>query len=100
MVHGWVPEQVEDYLDAVQPIKDQLELAKSWWVLEIWPIKVRIQPKDSDTWVKKVRMNLGRYRCAQEHAPNVHWTVEERMRAKGYEIKTRKDKNASWHFVV
>lgn len=74
--------------------------AKGWWVLEYWPIKVRIQPPNSDTWVKKVRMNLGRYRAVQETAPNLHWTVQRRIEEMDYQVKARVDKNATWHIAV
>jgi len=97
---AWVPEHAEDYFDAVQEFRDQLEISKTWWILEFMPIKVRIQPQDSDTWVKKVRMNLGRHRPVQEHHPNLHWTVEERIRLAGYKIKARVDKNAKWNVIV
>jgi uncharacterized protein (DUF2235 family) len=96
----WVPEQVEDYFDCVAPIHDQLVMAKTWWILEFWPIKVRVQPPDSDTWVKKVAMNLGRYRPVQDESPNMHWTVQQRMDALGYKIKARVDKRANWNVVV
>lgn len=36
----WTPEQVEDFFDAMAPIKDQLVPEKGWWVLEVWPVKV------------------------------------------------------------
>lgn len=98
--HYWVPEQIEDYFDAISPINDQLVEAKGWWVLEVWPIKVRTQPKNSDIWVKKVAMNLGRFRCVQETSPNLHWTVQQRMYEKRYKVRTRVDKNAAWRIVV
>lgn len=95
-----VPEQVEDYFDAISPLNDQLVDAKGWWVLECWPIKVRIQPADSDSWVKKVRMNLGRHRPVQETRPNLHWTVQRRVEEMDYQVKARLDKNAHWRVVV
>lgn len=100
LADAWVPEQVEDYLDAVQPIKDQLELARTWWILEVTPIKVRVQPKNSDVWVKKIRPNLGRYRPVQGQRPVLHWTVEERMRSAGYKMKARIERGAEWQIVV
>jgi hypothetical protein len=104
MVHRdeWVPEQVEDYLDGLQPINDQLAVAKGWWVLEYWPIKVRVQPKNAreGEWVKKVSVNKGRYRCAQEMRPNLHWTVKHRQDAMGYQVRARVDKNAQWNVVM
>jgi uncharacterized protein (DUF2235 family) len=96
----WVPEQVEDYFDCISTIHDQLIMAKTWWILEFWPIKVRVQPPDSDTWIKKVAMNLGRYRPVQDEAPNMHWTVQQRMDTLGYKINARVDKRANWNIVV
>ncbi|SMR53574.1 unnamed protein product [Zymoseptoria tritici ST99CH_1E4] len=96
----YTPEQTEDFFDAISPLNDQLKDAKGWWALELWPIKVRVQPEGSEQWVKKVRMNLGRYRPAQELAPNLHWTVQQRMEEKGYQVKTRTSKNAKWRIVV
>lgn len=100
LAEHWVPEQIEDYFDAISPINDQLVQAKGWWVLEVWPIKVRVQPKNSDTWVKKVAMNLGRYRPVQEPGPNLHWTVQQRMIDKGYKTRVRIDRGATWRVVV
>ena len=41
--------------------------------------QVRFQSEGSDDWVKKVRMNLGRFRAITETEPNVHWTVRQRV---------------------
>lgn len=98
----WTPEQVEDYLDALQPINDQLSVAKVWWILEYLPIKIRVQPKDPKPgeWVKKVSVNHGRWRCAQEMQPSLHWTVKHRTDVMDYKVRTRVDKNAAWKLVV
>lgn len=96
----WVPEQVEDYFDALSRINDQLIDAKGWWVLELWPIKVKVQETDSDAWVKKVACNLGRYRPVMEEAPNLHWTVQQRIEALGYVARVRLDRKANWNVVV
>ena len=96
----WTPEQVEDYFDAMSSINDQLEQAKGWWILELWPIKVRLQLSDSDDWIKKVRMNLGRFRAVTETDPNVHWTALQRIQDKGYKVRTRFDRNAVWQVVT
>ncbi|KAF1352435.1 hypothetical protein BDV97DRAFT_293338 [Delphinella strobiligena] len=100
LAEHWVPEQIEDYFDAISPINDQLVQAKGWWVLEVWPIKVRVQPKNSDAWIKKIAMNLGRYRPVQEAEPNLHWTVQQRMIDKGYKTRVRVDRGATWRVVV
>ncbi|KAI4852515.1 hypothetical protein E4T44_01430 [Aureobasidium sp. EXF-8845] len=100
LANHWTPEQIEDYFDAIAPFNDQLVQAKFWWILEVWPIKVRIQNKDDDAWVKKVRMNLGRYRGVQEEEPKLHWTVQQRMMETGYKPQVRIGRGAAWRFVV
>lgn len=100
MHEQWTPEQVEDYFDALQRVNDQLVDAKGWWILEVWPIKVRIQPKGTDEWIKKLRLNLGRRRCIQEWAPHLHWTVKHRTETMDYKVKTRMDRNSEWRVVV
>ncbi|KAK4541310.1 hypothetical protein LTR36_008068 [Oleoguttula mirabilis] len=100
MADHWVPEQVEDYFDAISPINDQLVVAKGWWVLEVWPIKVKIQHKESGEWIKKVGLNLGRFRAVEDEEPSLHWTVEQRMHATGYKVRIRKDKHAVWRIVA
>jgi hypothetical protein len=96
----WIPEQVEDYFDAMAPLNDQLVDAKGWWILEFWPIKIKIQREGEDEWEKKVSVNRGRYRPVQDLDPNVHWTVRQRMRDKGYKMQTRNDRNSVWTTVV
>lgn len=96
----WVPEQVEDYFDAISPTHDQLVEAKGWWILEVWPIKVRIQHKTSGTWIKKVGVNLGRFRAVEDTEPNLHWTVELRRQVTDYKIRVRKDRNAEWRVLA
>ena len=96
----WTAEQVEDYFDAMAPINDQLVQAKGWWVLEVWPIKLKFQRTGEDAWEKKVTLNLGRYRPVIELEPNLHWTVRQRMREKGYKMQTRNDRNAIWLVAV
>ncbi|KAK4896661.1 hypothetical protein LTR27_005581 [Elasticomyces elasticus] len=100
MHEDWVPEHVEDYFDCISRINDQLIDAKGWWILEILPLKVRVQLKDSEEWVKKVSMNLGRYRAASENHPNLHWTVQQRVEAMGYQMHIRLDRHASWNVVA
>jgi len=95
-----LPEQVEDHFDAIAPINDQLVQAKGWWVLEAWPVKVRVQKKNTDAWEKVVRMNLGRYRAIREIEPAMHWTVELRMREDGYQVRNRVDKDAIWQIAA
>lgn len=96
----WTDELVEDYFDSLAPINDQLVAAKGWWVLEIWPIKRKIQRKGSDEWVKKISMNLGRYRAVQEGDPRMHWTVRQRLEEKRYRMQARVGRNAVWEVVA
>ncbi|KAL3426797.1 sporulation associated protein [Phlyctema vagabunda] len=95
-----LPERVEDHFDAIAPINDQLEIAKAWWVLEFWPVKVRIQKKGSSEWEKVVRLNMGRFRAIREIEPKMHWSVQARMTEKRYEMRNRVDTNAIWQTVA
>ncbi|TVY81762.1 Uncharacterized protein LSUE1_G002515 [Lachnellula suecica] len=95
-----LPEQVEDHFDAMARINDQLVDAKGWWILEAWPVKVRLQKKSTEEWEKVVRMNLGRYRAIRELEPKMHWTVQLRQTDKGYKIQNRVDKDAVWQIAA
>lgn len=91
-----LPEQVEDHFDALAPVNDMLAIAKGWWVLEYWPVKVRVQRRDSEIWEKVVRLNRGRYRAIREVEPLMHWTVECKRDEGGYKINNPLDRNAVW----
>jgi uncharacterized protein (DUF2235 family) len=97
---AYLPECTEDYFDGLGDVHDQLVDAKSWWVLEVWPVKVRILARDGEGWEKRVRMNLGRYRAIRESAPKLHWTVERLVQEGRYEIKGRVDRNTHWETVT
>ena len=43
-------EEEEELRDALSPKYDQLKIAKTWWVLEILPLKLRYQKGDNQ-WV-------------------------------------------------
>jgi len=78
-------------------VNDQLKDSRGWWILEVlWPIKVRILHKNREDWVKKVRLNLGRYRPIRESEPRMHWTVQHRRDAGKYDLRVRSDKNTNW----
>ena len=94
-----LPEQVEDHFDALQPINDMLKQAKGWWILEVWPVKVKVQNK-ADQWEKKAAMNLGRFRPVQESEPKMHWTVKLRMEKAGYKLRNDVAKNATWNLTA
>lgn len=96
-----LPEQVEDHFDARSPLNDMLAIAKGWWVLELWPVKVLVERKESATgWEKVVRMNMGRYRAIREIEPKMHWTVQCRMGECGYKVRNRVDENAVWKIAA
>jgi hypothetical protein len=94
-----LPEHVEDQFDALAPINDQLVQAKGWWILEFWPVKVRVQ-KRSDEWQKVVRMNMGRFRAIREVEPKMHWTVRMRMSDNQYKIRNRMDVGSVWQVAA
>lgn len=96
----WVPEQVEDYFDALQPINDQLEVAKGWWILEFWPVRVKLQNESRDGWYDKVAQNWGMYRPVIESDPKLHWTVQQRVENEGYQVRVRTNHDAKWRIVV
>lgn len=91
-----LPEQVEDYFDALAPMNDQLMQAWGWWFGEFWPVKIRVQNMWNDDWRKRLTVNLGRYRAVQDLEPIMHWTVKQRMEEAGYKIKNRGHRRAVW----
>ncbi len=97
-----LPEQVEDHFDAFASINDQLVQARGWWILEFWPVKIRVQKKmeNGERWEKVVGINLGRHRAIREEEPSMHWTVQLRMSEKEYKIRNRIDQKAAWKVVA
>jgi len=51
--HDFVSEEEEDLADLLSPTNDMLKIAKSWWLLEVIPQKIKFQ-KDDDSWVRKL----------------------------------------------
>jgi len=47
-------EEEEDLVDILSPINDELSRSKSWWLLEIMPLKHRHQKEDGN-WVWRSR---------------------------------------------
>ena len=105
------PEQTQDHLDALSPLNDELVLARSWWILEFWPVKLHIQRKihNIERWEQRLGMNLGRHRAVTELEPKMHWTVQVKIdespvgkgKAKrGYRIRNRVDRDAVWRVVA
>ncbi|KAI1279002.1 hypothetical protein F5Y07DRAFT_60082 [Xylaria sp. FL0933] len=93
-------ESDEDHFDAMQPPNDMLKIAKSWWVLELWPVKIRVLSKDKEGWEKRIRVNLGRHRAIRSTRPNMHWTVQKMIDEGKYDLKTRQVNNTKWNEVV
>jgi hypothetical protein len=52
-VSDFISEEEEDLADAFSPINDMLNIAKSWWILEVLPQNIRFQ-NDQDSWVRKL----------------------------------------------
>jgi hypothetical protein len=52
-INDFVNEEEEDLADALSDVNDMLNIAKSWWILEHIPQKIRFQ-KDDDSWVSKL----------------------------------------------
>jgi hypothetical protein len=95
-----LPESTEDYFDARAPINDQLKQAKGWWVLEVWPVKVRVLAKNGNGWEKRVRMNMGRYRAVREKGPKVHWTVQHMINEEKYANRSRTEEDVVWEKIA
>ncbi|KAI7566003.1 hypothetical protein KC343_g13830 [Hortaea werneckii] len=97
----WVPEQVEDYFDSLQPINDQLDVAKGWWLLEFLPVEVKLQNASQDEWTTRWAQNWGMFRPVMESDPNLHWTVRQRMKNQaGYQVRVRTNRDVAWRICV
>lgn len=100
--HALLSEAVESHFDALAPVNDQLKLRKGWWVLEYWPVKIRVLKKmddDDEMWEKKLWLNLGRHRAVRELEPKMHWTVQRMIDEGKYTLRGRCHKNTSWQVV-
>ncbi|KAJ3574362.1 hypothetical protein NP233_g1816 [Leucocoprinus birnbaumii] len=89
--NSFVNEEEEELADAKSPINDMLKIAKSWWLLELVPQKIRFQ-KDDDTWTSKLSVNYGRGRIIpkQSDGIKIHRSVKLRMeQVEGYMPKPR-----------
>jgi hypothetical protein len=95
-----LPESTEDLFDARAPLNDQLVLAKTWWILEFWPVKVRVLSSSGEGWEKKVRFNMGRYRAVREAEPKMHWTVSHMVKDGKYKLRGRVERNMTWNIAV
>lgn len=95
---GVLPEIHEDYFDSLAEINDQLEQAKGWWMLELWPVKYRIKT-DVGQWKKKIGPNMGRHRTIRTKTVNLHWTVVQRQENTKYKIKCLTEDGCKWNIV-
>lgn len=95
-----LPEQDEDFFDALSPINDQLVEAKGWWILEYWPIKKRKQNPETLLWEKSIGMNKGTHRTIRSQKPKLHYSVIARQEHLGYKIKNPVNIEATWDIVV
>jgi hypothetical protein len=93
-------EASEDYFDAMARMNDQLVDVRGWWILEFWPVELRVLVNSGEYWERKVSMNMGRYRAVRETRPNMHWTVEHMIREGKYNLNVRSDKYVKWNTVA
>lgn len=93
-------ESTENHFDAMSPVNDQLKQAKTWWILEFLPVKMRVLARSGEGWEKRVRCNMGRYRAIRETDPKMHWTVQQMVDEGKYTIKGRVDRNTVWQIVA
>jgi len=82
-------EEDEELVDALCPIYDELKLSKTWWILELIPLKHRVQTRHDTAWHTYWRMNLGGPReiprsvREKKEKLYVHRSVKIRMEAEG-----------------
>ncbi|KLO20166.1 hypothetical protein SCHPADRAFT_32706 [Schizopora paradoxa] len=81
-------EEHEELHDALQPMFDQLQISKGWWILEMVPLIHRVQKRNGEH-VKVLSINGGRSRhisstLQKEVGINVHRSVKLRMQADAY----------------
>jgi len=43
-------EEIEELADALSPIYDELKISKTWWILEVLPMRHREQNRRNYTW--------------------------------------------------
>ncbi|KAG6871940.1 hypothetical protein C0995_014722 [Termitomyces sp. Mi166 len=93
-VSDFISEEEEDLADALSPINDMLKIAKTWWILECIPQKIKYQG-DDDIWVKKLLINRGHGRIIprQQYGVKIHRSVKLRMEHEEVTYIPR----AKWH---
>ena len=90
-------EEEEEIRDALCPMFDTLQLAKMWWILEVLPMRQRVQKPAPETGSEpKIIMNWGRAReiPRSEGKLLVHRSVKMRMEAEGLTGGTYKPRAA------
>ncbi|KAJ8096302.1 hypothetical protein PM082_011457 [Marasmius tenuissimus] len=90
-------EEELELADALSPIYDQLSLKWFWWILELFPIRMRYQRGDN-SWARYFGFNMGRGRFIPKQKTRgvkVHRSVRMRMDAQ-YENGTRYIPKASF----
>ncbi|KAH7014434.1 uncharacterized protein B0I36DRAFT_278318 [Microdochium trichocladiopsis] len=93
-------EVAEDYFDSRQEPCDMLRKKRMWWIVEIWPVKIRVLVQNKTAWAKKVRLNLGRHRAVRETRPHLHWTVQRLIDNEEYKIQGRRTNGTVFKDVV
>ncbi|KAH9077525.1 hypothetical protein EDB83DRAFT_2344138 [Lactarius deliciosus] len=82
-------EEDEELVDALSPIYDELKISKTWWILEVIPMRHREQNRSDYTWKYFWKMNMGKGRTVpkpiRENGEKVyvHRSVKIRMEAEG-----------------
>jgi len=82
-------EEDEELADALSRKYDQLELSKTWWILELLPMRHREQNREDYSLTYEWKLNLGRGRRVPAPVSEkgekvlVHRSVKTRMEAEG-----------------
>lgn len=96
----WVPEQIEDYFDSLQPMNDQLLVKMAWWLAEFWPVTYHIFNPSTNIWDARIGMNMAMARPVMGSDPTLHWTARHRMLNMPYKHKAIMEKDAVWQVTV
>ncbi|TDL22155.1 hypothetical protein BD410DRAFT_770672 [Rickenella mellea] len=70
-----------DRIDAMDPIHDELQSSRAWWLLEVMPMPYSWQDSNG-VWHKKWSLHRGKGRSIPDAHPHFHTTVRERMKNK------------------
>ncbi|KAJ7598622.1 hypothetical protein C8J56DRAFT_1039511 [Mycena floridula] len=88
--HTPLTEEEEELRDVLSPIHDQLEIKKSWWILEILPMEYKYQESD-DKWKSGFGPNLASpRRIPRQNGIKFHRSVKTRMEADARLMHNRK----------